>query len=198
MYYVVLNNNTDYDLGLNVKSDGMNYATLKTLPNNIDNMSNYIAYIEIPSDAILTEVDRLPATDKFIITRIVPIADFEYWNDMDYLLTSIKTNHLVFNYCKNKTDEICRLAVQQNGYVLYYVEDQTDELCRLAVQQTGYALKYVKNQTDELCRLAVQRSGHALQCVKNQTDEICRLAVQKDRYTRYVKNQTDEIFRLAD
>ena len=54
-----------------------------------------------------------------------------------------------------RTDEICKLSVQQNGLSLQYVKEQTSEICKLAVQQNGYALQYVKEEfkTQELLKL---------------------------------------------
>ncbi len=94
-------------------------------------------------------------------------------------------NYDAFKFIKNKTHNICKLAVEYNGMLLEYVpkeikELKDNELCEIAVRNEGLALKFVDDQTDKICELAVQNNGMALQFVKDQTDKICELAVQQN------------------
>jgi hypothetical protein len=52
--------------------------------------------------------------------------------------------NLLIKFIKNKTEEICKLAVKQNGYLLKYIDNElkTEEICKLAVQQNVFALKF--------------------------------------------------------
>jgi hypothetical protein len=107
-------------------------------------------------------------------------------------------NGRALKYVKNKTNDLCMIAVEQNGMALKYVETQTEELCRLAVINCGSALQYVKNQTYDICLNAVKNDGYALEFVENQTEEICIAAVRNiGIMLQFVKNQTNEINKAA-
>ena len=159
-------------------------------------------------------------TDKLIIKNVIKFSDIpdEFWLNM------VSRNHKMFKYVKNKSEDICILAVKQNGYALKYVPYNliTNEMCMSAVQQNGtaleyvpnnfitneiciaavqkdaWALKYVKEQTPEICLLAIKENGGVLQHVKDQTEELCALAIKENYYAfKYVREQTEELCKLA-
>ena len=70
---------------------------------------------------------------------------------------------------KERTDEICKIAVKRNGHMLSYLteDDQTEEICKLAVYENWRALQFVIHQTEDICRCAVNHSREALQYVRS-------------------------------
>jgi len=147
----------------------------------------YCSDIEFIRKVSFTENSKIYVErDKFKTNEFV-LGEREIFDEQKYIVDWI-----------NKSEERCKIVVQQNGISLRYIHNQTDELCRLAVQQDGYALQFVKNKTDELYKLAVQQDGNALRFIENQTDELCRLAAQKNCFAlQFVENKTDELCRLA-
>ena len=83
--------------------------------------------------------------------------------------------YALYNMIKTeKTEKLCKLAVQQNGMAIQFVDKKyvTNELCILAVKQNGMALQYIENQTHEICDLAIKQNVMALQFVSKLTDGI--------------------------
>jgi len=76
---------------------------------------------------------------------------------------------MALQHVKNKTEEICRLAIQHYGPALKYVEHQTEEICKLAVEQNGWALQYVNDnfKTEEICTLAIKQNVRSVSFLKN-------------------------------
>lgn len=70
-------------------------------------------------------------------------------------------------YVKDKTPEICKLAVCQDGLALAKIpkEKRTPELCMLAVKKNGMALDHVPNQTFSICMAAVRSDPNAFRYV---------------------------------
>jgi len=88
-----------------------------------------------------------------------------FFNEKKYqeYLEIVKKDGYALKYVpkKYRTEELCKIAVNQNGWVLYYVPEKykTEEICKIAVQQDGYALESVPDEyiTEELCKIAVQK-----------------------------------------
>jgi hypothetical protein len=167
----------------------------------------WIGYITISDDATITPddpfyrlvfKDRIPSpnhyrVDKIMILEKIKIEDSKYWNDYQFC-KEVVIKYGLLKYVKNKTPELCLLAVQKDGDNLLYVEDQTDEICLEAVKQNGMALRYVINKTYEICLEAVKQNGTALLYIDDQTEEMCLTAVTTNGTSlKYVKNQTNEI-----
>ena len=59
----------------------------------------------------------------------------------------------------NKTENVCKLSVEQDGSSLEFVPDdkKTENICLTAVKQNGYALRFVPTdmRSHKICRLAV-------------------------------------------
>ena len=96
---------------------------------------------------------------------------------LDWKIQCLNENPDLLKFITDKTEELCRLTVDNYGYALEYVPEQmkTPELCRLAVENTGLALAFVpeKLKTPEMCRLAVENDGFAFQYVpKHLRDQI--------------------------
>jgi hypothetical protein len=76
-------------------------------------------------------------------------------------------------------------VMKDNGHALSVIraEYKTDEMCKVAVQEDGRALKYVPKQlrTYELCLEAIKQNGFALEDVpiELKTPELCLIATQK-------------------
>ena len=104
-----------------------------------------------------------------------------------------------------KTEDLCKIAVQQVGYLLKFIPEdkKTDEICKIAVQQDGPVLVYVpeNKKTDEICKIAVQQdqTGYTLQFVpKNKKiDEICRIAEQKKEYILRLNNIKSQLNKIC-
>jgi len=154
-----------------------------------------LALIEIPSDArVFTEQNKF-RTDRFIIKEINNYPDVPYIFWIGLLKNCGPIGVLTaFKYIKDKTYDLCLLAVQRNGLCVQYIEDPTEELCTLAVQQNGFAIQYIKNKTYKLCVLAVEQNSFALQYISDQTEELCIMAVKKETTSlTYVKILTDAV-----
>lgn len=126
-----------------------------------------------------------PPTFKEKIMEYVPIKNKHnplYGLSYDQVKESIKDNPFYLRYVHNKTDELCKIALEKNGNAIKYVPVQTDELCKIAVQTSGTSIIYVINQTDEICKLALKQSCNALFYCKVKTKELCILAVQDDYF----------------
>ena len=114
---------------------------------------------------------------------ICPIGYNEY-------LEQVKKDGCVLEFVPDeyKTEEICKIAVQQNGYALedVPVEYRTEEICKIAVQQNGYALEDVPVEyiTEELCKIAIHETGWSLEYVPVEyiTEELLFMAQQTVLY----------------
>ncbi|MEK7071147.1 MAG: DUF4116 domain-containing protein [Patescibacteria group bacterium] len=107
---------------------------------------------------------------------------------MELQLKIMSPETRILSYIRNKTPELCRLAVAENPSALQFVPEEliTTELCRLAVENCGTALHLVPKSmiTPELCRLAVDNYGNSLEYVpeKFRTSEVCGTAVRKSKW----------------
>lgn len=98
---------------------------------------------------------------------------------MRYIRPSLQSNPLcrvaieqncdAFQYVKNKTHDLCLLALKYDGKLLKYIEeiDQTYEFCIEAIKQNPDALKYVLSQTQELCDFAIKLDCCTITLIKN-------------------------------
>jgi hypothetical protein len=136
---------------------------------------------------------------------------------------AIKNNPYSFIYVKNKTYELCKLAVslqgdllsmvpfdipnryelekiaiKEDGYAIQYVTLQTQELKLAAVTQNGWALEFIDKQSPDICRAAVEEYGMALSLVKDKTTALCLKAVKNyGMALQYVDKQTKQIINTA-
>ena len=53
--------------------------------------------------------------------------------------------------------------------ILKYVKERTPEICLVAVNQNGWALRYVKEQTPEICLAAVKRYKLTSNLIKDES-----------------------------
>jgi len=103
---------------------------------------------------------------------------------------------------KDQTPELCLEAVQQKYYTQHGLQNtlnKTNELCKAAVEKDGMTLKYVKHQNDELCIIAVKQNGLALQYVKNKNYNICLEAIKQNPMAlQYINinDDNDDNYRL--
>ena len=67
------------------------------------------------------------------------------------------------------TEDIYISLVNKNGYILYNIpkNDKTNKICKIAVQQNGLALRFVptNKKTNEICDIAIKENHIALQYV---------------------------------
>ncbi len=105
-----------------------------------------------------------------------------------------------FKYIKNKTFEICKLALNYDPFLLQFIENQTEEICLISVKKNGLSIKFIENQTEKICFQAVEQTGLALQYIKNQTYDICIKSVEQNGLAlEYVEDKTNEIcFKALD
>jgi len=217
-----------YQLGLNINdepfnqyefSNGMYFYREEQIARWINDGDN-LAVVSIPQDAQVCHFTDQSKADKIHIEKIIPLANWDRWNDLEFCLNAVRQNGLALKfvkeqtpkicleackengnaleYVKEQTPEICLEAVKENGLVLQFVKEQNSDICLEAVRQNGLALEYVKEQTEEICLTACRNNGKALQFVKEQTEEICLEAVRQSGFAlEYVRNQTEEICQEA-
>ena len=109
-------------------------------------------------------------------------------------------NHcgIMLFFVKNKTLELCLIAVKQDGMALKFVENQTYEMCFYAISEYAPSLQFVHNQTKKLCMMAVKIDGNTLEHVKlkYQDNEMCLIAVKQNGLAlEYVNFKTYDITR---
>ena len=136
------------------------------------NVMKYYRFVTIPDDARVVVYSNKIKTDKLTLSERFELYDnTEFCNP--YLKSIVEHFGWTLYYVKNKTPEICEIAVKTNGIALEYIEpqNQTLEICRLAVIQNGYALKFVleQYQTPEICDIALRQSQHLSQYIKNKS-----------------------------
>jgi len=210
-YYKLLNTDLThhrfkYQLGLNIDTEQFNRNECENglhfcREDQIAYWFGYgenLAIVQIPQDAQVCHFPDKSKADKIHIERIIPLADWERWEDPEFCLKIIKQDGELLKYIKKQTKEMCLAAVRQDGLALQYVREQTEEICLAACRQDGLALQYVAEQTEEICLAAVKEIGLALQYVREQTEEICLAACRQDGLAlQYVAEQTIEICLVA-
>ena len=82
----------------------------------------------------------------------------------------------IIMHCPNKTEAICRAAVQKDGYAIKSISNTSEAVKLAAVQQNGCAIRYIKNPSEEIQLAAIQQNGYAITYIKNPSDEIIELA----------------------
>lgn len=190
---------------------------------NCSNNPMFVYDVNVPNDSIVAIEDGVIKVSRLCTTKRTEIRELPVWSDEekckklitvypllirfmrdedvnleDDYVKAITTDSRAIQFIKNKTPELCRLAVQICGDNLKYVDDQTEELCIIAVTETPHALKYVKNQTEDIAIQAVKRNGLMIDYVKNQTDNVCLAALTEDIYSiQFIKNPSDKICRFA-
>jgi hypothetical protein len=176
----------------------------------------------VPDDAKIIIEQNYFLTDKIILKNRLSIKNLDMWDDYEFCKKLVKTDPCNIRYVKNKSHEICKLAVESNAYAIDYLNQkcQTDEICMLAIKtylnsfvnirnktlelcnyvlvRDGLLLRYIKNQTEEMCELAIKNNPSAFEFVKNKTPKLCNMAISKDgNLIRFVKIQTQEICQIA-
>jgi len=69
---------------------------------------------------------------------------------------------------KNPNLSLVLLSLSKKGQLLFYQTDKTEEMCKIALQNDGMALRCVNNnQTEELVKLAITNNGFAIKYVKD-------------------------------
>jgi hypothetical protein len=84
---------------------------------------------------------------------------------------------------QNSNPEIVEAAVQNGGHALQYAKNKSYDICLLAVKTDGGALQYVPKtptQDEALCIAAVEQNGMALTWVGTQTQAIVLAAMRQN------------------
>jgi hypothetical protein len=206
-YYKVLNaelthHGFKYQLGLNIDTklfnqeeceNGLYFCSKDQLATWI-NYGENLAVVRIPQDARVCHFTDKSKADRLYIERIIPIAYWEKWNDLEFCLQMVKQNGEALKFVRKQTPEICLAAVQQYGNALKYVLYQNKELCLQSVRNFSCALRYVMDQDTDICLTACKQDGEALEFVERQNFEICLEAVRNCGCAlKYVKKQNREL-----
>lgn len=204
---------------------GLEITTEKDLFNSLDYYNNptYVYDVNVPNDAIVVIEDGIIKVNRLCTTKRTEIKELPIWLDEhkskeiisshpllirfingdeinleDTYIKAITSDSRAIQFIKNKTPELCKLAVQMCGDNLKYIDDQTDELCMIAVADSPNALKYVKKQTEDIALLAVKRNGLMIDYVKNQTDDVCIAALTEDIYSiQFIRDPNDVVCKFA-
>jgi hypothetical protein len=193
MYFKVLNDRRkhhgfQYKEGLNVDTNvfteddcenGLHFCTTEQIGRWIG-CGQWLAFINIPSDARVCNFKNKSKADKIIIDRIIPLEDWEMWNNYEFCLRMVKMNPLCLEFIKNQTEELCLFAVSKKGEALQFVKEQNERICLAACNQNGLALQFVKEQNERICLVACNQNPSSLIHVKNRTKEFYMKAVRKN------------------
>jgi hypothetical protein len=180
-------------------------------PTNPDNIESRIAEIE--------EALKNPLSEPRIrYTGVYPSASIA--RRYDSLLYHIKSIYKELDKCvlkntENPTDEQCREAVAKNGFEILYVKNRTPELCLLAVKYSSYLIRYIehKYQSEEMAMLYAEGRGFGdffeYIAPQYQTDKVCLLAIEnsagwaiehfakpKPEYCKAAVERNDVVFSL--
>uniref|UniRef100_A0A6C0EBD2 DUF4116 domain-containing protein n=1 Tax=viral metagenome TaxID=1070528 RepID=A0A6C0EBD2_9ZZZZ len=208
------------------------FCTEEQILDNISYDSYYIREVELPEDAEMDKIglSAYVANKLMMCDKRVKIEEFFDWNDEEFCRKTLEnsskkvvpnTEH-IFKFVKNKTDELCKLAVSIDGASMIYIDDPSEELkfmafekspwiynkiknppyelSKLAVALSDYNFKYIpkEHKTYELCNDALNENGMNLKYIDDQTDELCEIAVRNNGLAiQFVKCQNQKLCKLA-
>lgn len=95
----------------------------------------------------------------------------------------IRRDPLNIIFVKDKTENLCKLAVELQALVIRYIPSKmkTYELCTIAILYNCEAFKFVPDECKiyDICKHCVCRNGYLLKYVPNdmKTPKICKYAV---------------------
>ena len=109
----------------------------------------------------------------------------EWINDLSHneRLNVLRMSGMFIKFIKEKTEEMCLIAVKQDGLALAFIDDQTEEICLAAIRQNRNAYNYVKNKTDVIMRemlysyvpldwISISNYGHLFRSVDNDVSHF--------------------------
>lgn len=141
--------------------------------------------------------DKRREAYKTLKTRFLALPE-----DSEERVALLKQDGWLLKYVKNKTPELCLIAVAENGNAIRFVDNPTFELCMLAVQ-TGHCCSVIfdipeKHKTPELLLEAVKHDCDCIEFIEDPTTEIALEAVKKNgKALHFIKNQTPEMWKYA-
>lgn len=104
----------------------------------------------------------------------------------EYRKNILSKNGFLLRLIKNKTLELCHIAIKDHGLALFYVPKEiiNEDLCYKAVYSNSLALSYVPKEiiNKELCKIAVEDNGLALEYVPKKfiDKELCKIAIKNN------------------
>lgn len=182
------------------------YNLFKVVENNeikiidYDNINWKELFMELFWDILNLDKSKI---DDYVFNRLDknnPIYDF-YNSQRDCHIVLKKFGLMLF-FVKNKTPELCEIAVKNNHEAINYVDKQTPELCEIICRSSEFRL--IENKTYDLCKKAVSITPYNLYSVDpnnityEEYNELCKIAINKNPITiKFVKKQTLELCKLT-
>jgi len=86
---------------------------------------------------------------------------------IDLIKQQLQKDGLLLKYLypfnDESSDELYHMAVVQNKQAIEFVpiSSRTQEICKMAVEEDGMLLRFVANQTEEICRIAIHKNPNA-------------------------------------
>lgn len=80
----------------------------------------------------------------------------------DITIEEIKRNPSRFQFAKNQTEEMCKIAVSLSSMNFLYVHVQTEEICLEAVKANPNLLPYIKQQTKPIILTAINQGAMSI------------------------------------
>lgn len=143
-------------------------------------------------DNYLAEHERLCAEEYLILQE-------EYQEGLELVShDGLELQHIE-NELIQRDPTIQTAAVNQNGLALQYVDpkDRTPEICLLALKQNAQALEFCPLQTSQFYRAAITQDSSVLRFIPRQTLNICLFALGKDPSSmQYIREQSRLILYL--
>lgn len=124
--------NGQYDIfkdhGLNSPNDGYNFIRENKLIDYLNykyTIADYFSIITIPEDAIVIINGDIHTSDKVNMGKIKKLNKLELFNDEEFCKKVVVKYKFALKYVKNKTPEICKMALEYDGTNIKFVKNPT-------------------------------------------------------------------------
>jgi len=105
---------------------------------------HWIAEVTLCEDSRVVVDGAHLKTDRFVLGRLVPIADWLEGLTEERLLEVVGRNGLLLSYVRRPSESVILTALQQNGLALASVPWQTPEMCAAALRQNPESMRYLR------------------------------------------------------